>query len=234
LTIDSIFNNFKNVAHGYVNMDRLLAGSSMPLNVDDFRRMVKGKKKYILKTHSHAGFPAFKKERHIMNFLSDEILPDSKIIYVLRDGKDVLVSFYSYLKFKGITYPDFTTFLKSKSTNDREFPELNRVEFLKKHLQGWLEQDKVLHIKFEEINNGFERVIKKIAAYIELPLRSKIKKVPLRKYSKLLRGVRKVFPAWFRTTAILPGKGKAGHWNQYFSDYDLEYFNSIMKELPDA
>jgi len=63
---------------------------------------------------------------------------------------------------------------------------------------------------------------------------SKIKKVPLRKYSKLLRGVRKVFPAWFRTTAILPGKGKAGHWNQYFSDYDLEYFNSIMKELPDA
>jgi hypothetical protein len=85
-----------------------------------------------------------------------------RFIYVVRDGKDVAVSFYhfysSHLGFKGDFAKFFPMFLKGGVQGGQWFT----------HVTGWLAHsnaDNVLVIRYEELSADLESCVKKIAQF---------------------------------------------------------------------
>jgi len=230
LAIDTIFNNFNDVAHGYLNLDLLLPSHKCHLNLSKFKRKLRGNKVRILKTHSDGEFAIFRNYPPIHDYIMKEILPYSRIIHIKRDGRDTLVSLSGFLKVTGIEYPTFSDFLKSKNNFDDIYNNLNRVEFLKTHLNSWRDFENKLSISFDELSEDYSDVIMRISAYLGLKHVDPIKKIEVRKYNIVERGVRHFFPYFFKTTAILPGEGKTGRWENAFSDEDLDFYNSVMNK----
>lgn len=229
MAIDSIFNNFPMVAHGYVSLDRLLPGDSHNLSIDDFRKLVAGRKKCILKTHTPGDFSFFKESSTLYTFLKGEIFPYAKTIYVKRDGRDILNSLYFYMQAKGVNYSSFSGFLRSKDASDTVHMDLSRVEFLKMHQESWNKIDHKLNVSYEDMNSEFVYTMDRIANFLGLKMKASPEKIQLKEYPKLFRGIRRIFPSFFNSTAIIPGKGVSGGWEESFTETDLDYYNSVMK-----
>ncbi len=189
------------------------------------------KKVRILKTHADGEFTLFKKFPEVYDFFSDEILPVSKIIYVKRDGRDILNSLFYYMRSMGITYPSFSEFLRSKNNFDEIFPDLNRVEFLKRFNESWEKVDNKLSLDFSELESDIFDVINRISGFLGIPNKKPVKKIELTKYGKISLGIRRIFPVMFKTTAVLPRKGKTGDWVENFSKEDLEFYKSVMGKI---
>ncbi len=224
--IDSLFNNFVDIKNGYVNLDRLLTTHNENLSISQFKKIISNRKKTILKTHTFGDFSTFT-DKIISCFIKEEILPFAKIIYIHRDGKDVLNSLYYYLQSKGGKYKFFSEFIHSKNKFDNYKTYLNRIEFLREHKNSWEKRD-VFRIEYEYLKNDYNNNLEKIAKYLNLNLNQKIIKIGIKKYNILQRGIRRIFPSMFISTAVLPRKGIIDDWKNNFSEKDLKYYNSIM------
>ena len=229
MVIDSIFNNFSSVAHGYISLDRLLPDDSHNLSTNDFRKLVAKRKVCILKTHTPGDFSIFQKSPPAFSFLKEEIFPYAKIIYVQRDGRDILNSLFFYMIAKGFNYSSFSEFLRSKNTSEGAFMDLSRVKFLRMHTKSWNRIEHKLNVSYEDLNTNFFNTMKGIGEFLGLELKAAPEKIQLKEYLKIFRGIRRIFPSFFNSTAILPGKGGSGGWEENFTDADLEYYNSIIK-----
>ncbi|MCK4889517.1 MAG: sulfotransferase domain-containing protein [Candidatus Aminicenantes bacterium] len=229
LVIDSIFNNFSSVAHGYINLDRLLPESSQKLSVERFQKKIKSKKIRILKTHSFGDFSHFDKCKVASDFLKEEIIPFSKVIYVSRDGRDVLNSLYYYMIAKGVNYSSFSKFLRSRNSSDQVYTDLSKVEFLREHKKSWIGVENTISVSYEDMCTDFIKTMSRIENFLGLEIVKAPEKITLKKYSKISRGVRRLFPSFFNSTAILPRSGGSGGWEKNFSDEDFEYYSSVIK-----
>ena len=227
--IDSIFNNFKDVSHGYLNLNRLLPDHDHRLKTEVFRKCSKKKKIVILKTHADGDFEVFRKFPRIDDFVVKESIPSSKIINVTRDDRDILNSLFYYLKAMDINYHSFSEFLRSSNNFDNMYPEMNRVEYLKYHQDSWKKRGNKIDLDYADLAGDYSGAIKKISDYIGLEHIEPVTEVELKKYNKLERALRRIFPPFFKTTAVLPRDGKVGGWKSNFSDDDLEFYHSIMK-----
>ena len=227
--IDSVLNNFEDVEYVYLTLERLLPYHNKHLSISKFRKHLNNKKIKIIKTHAGGDFAIFKKFPDIYDFIKNEVIPYSKIIHVTRDGKDILNSLFYYLKVIGITYPTFSEFIKSKNNFDNIYSEKNRVEFLKMHLDSWGKVENKLDLDYSELAVNYSGAISRISGFLSMDSKRPIKKVDLKKYNKLSRGFRRIFPALFTSTAVLPREGKVGGWTKNFTDFDLDFYNSIMK-----
>jgi len=128
----------------------------------------------IYKTHTDINYLDFFKNNQLIIPYFESLLQTSKIIYVSRNAEDTLVSLYfHYLKY----FPTYT----SNDINDFPFSTneyhsesykgiKNRIEYLKYHVSGWLNQSKfeILNINFEEIIRNYPNSIHKISNFIDL------------------------------------------------------------------
>ncbi len=186
------------------------------------------KKIRIFKTHSLGDFICFANNKKFYEYLIKNIIKNSKIIYIVRDGRDVMVSLYNYLlKFNKISKNmSFNRFLLTKNDFDNSFNELNRIEYWSEHVESWINIKDILIVKYEDLYNSYEETLRKISIYLnkENDLLKKIKRINLVRYNKLQRGVRRIFPWLFKSTAILPRKGIVGDWRNYFDKESAELF----------
>jgi len=228
--IDSIFNNFRDVKHGYLNLHRLLPFHKDHLSVDEFRKHLRNEKVRILKTHSDGDFSIFRQFPHVYDFFKKEILSASKIIYINRDGRDILNSLFYYLRSMGINYPTFSEFLRSKNNFDNVSLNLNRVEFLKNHHESWDKAENKLELDYSDLARDYSDVIRRISSFLGMEHKNTIKNIELTKYNKICLGLRRLFPALFKTTAVLPREGKNCGWIKNFSDKDLDFYEYVMNK----
>ena len=160
LTIDALSNNFASYDREYLNLDRLRETHGQPLSVDEIKQKL-ATGPHVIKTHMHGSVGDFfmNNTEHV-DFVS-ELLDSSKLLYVHRDGRDVMVSLYYYMQgFKPDLHDSsFSDFLRSTNDQDVETlsDEISRPAFWAHHVGSWLDDDRVLTVSFELLRTDFER-----------------------------------------------------------------------------
>jgi hypothetical protein len=162
---------------------------------------------------------------------TQKILGEMKTIYVARNGMDVMVSLYEYMKSfdEKVESMRFSDFIKSE--HPFEDIKMNRVEFWSHHVREWIdkrEKNDLCVVRFEDWESEFEGTIEKISDHIDV--KTNILKRDMYKGNKNEHTLRKLFGKvaanfiWPESTAIRFRRGKSGERFRYFDSKDVEFF----------
>lgn len=149
-----------------------------------------------------------------------------KVVYVVRDGRDVYVSYYNYLKNKlpaGMTFKDF---LKEGSMPYGRWCD---------HISSWLDNIKspMFVVSYEELHLDPLKTVRKIVDFIGMEADDKDISVAIAKstFDNMKkaeamhgRGQRKSGPEVFMR------KGQVGDWKLYFGEEEKKIFKAIENE----
>jgi hypothetical protein len=238
LAIDAIVNNFEifknNPEISTLTIDHLashLRGSDFA--VDKFRNLIESNT-CVLKTHSHGNMNDFFNASGEIAELVSGLFGEAKIVYVARDGRDVLTSLYHYQKKidKKIRNTSFSQYIRMENNFDNETytGKKNRIEFWSFHVNSWLIKKNIMLISFDELTNNYSGVLKKVSEFVGEPLGQEI--IDVRKISKNLlktafQKLNKKYRNQFtsvKDSSVSFRKGVSGDWREHFFDEDLEFF----------
>lgn len=232
LTIDLLRANFGQLGNDYVNIDRMLPKHAQRqhqfLLAADCRALL-GKEvgKNIIKTHATPELTEFAYDRSALEVAKD-IKQESRIIYVYRDGRDVMASLYYFEKHKVPKPPEctFAEFLRSPS---RRIPsgwpaDTTPPERWARHVSEWLDVEGCLGISYEETMRDPDATIRKIGGFLELPVPRSARRIKLHRPSIPARLFRRLSGKHFASSAVLPRKGVVGDWVNHFSKDDEALF----------
>jgi len=156
-----------------------------------------------------------------------KFLPKLPVVYVVRDPRDTLVSFFYYLNNKQFhannpglehlaceSFPEFLRrpldeFLRFGFSLDGAMH--NVVDRWARHYAGWKNESSCLVVRYEDLLGRMIPSVLKIALFAKV-----FPKVFMRSYNVGEKG------------AILPRKGIVGDWKNHFSVADLEFTESIL------
>lgn len=244
LTIDSLRLNFNTLGDDFVDFDCLLPMHKRPVTPEDFRAQLARQTGIpILKTHVTAVGQEFTHDEETLR-LAKSVLDTSKIIYVFRDGRDVLTSLYCYQQNLVPPPPkvSFAEFLRTPSAyraaaiSASGWPnDLTSVQAWARHVSEWLDSDRSLPIGYEEWSADPAATLQKVARYLELPPPASVRRAAFQRPSFLARLKRKLTGKQLESSAVLPRKGVVGDWVNYFSKDDEDLFwdlaGSAMQRL---
>lgn len=154
-----------------------------------------------------------------------------RFVYITRDVRDVMVSYYHYAEGRGLFSGSFSDFLKSSipgSYGGWQKHVQNALSFAEKN------GDRVLFLKYEDMLNTPDRAAWKIADFCRLDISPEtVMNAVERTNFKNLQNVEKKYGAAFFNQ---PGSrffrsGKRGEWASYFSPEDLSQIYSECGEL---
>ncbi len=154
----------------------------------------------VFKTHMTPSDISFALNNpHVLNprdkQLFQEVCENSQIIYLYRDGRDTLVSWYHYLKYSGggcpidlpprIAHCDFSEFMKMPN---RSFSPVrgiteadkNRASYWSAHVDEWINRKDVITLSYEDLHQNFDSAITKLATSLKMKdhLSSRLEKPP--------------------------------------------------------
>lgn len=230
LTIDSIRNNFKALrANPYVVLETVDRNHPDHQSIDQLRQTVSTHCR-IIKTHYFPGWPQHC-ETGETRFVS-EVFANSKKIYVVRNGMDVLASLYEFRRGHDAEARamDFGQFIRQPSF-DTVAGDYDKVEYWAFHVRSWLNAfgaDQMLVIHFEDWVNDYRGTLKKVAKFL---------RVSKDWFSKDVRmgATKRKKEKQIERTWVEPRKGKIGDHVNYFMTADREYFDArcgtLMKQL---
>jgi len=212
-TIDSLRHNCPDIDKDCVNMDRLLSVHRDTITADHFFSCTG--KNTLVKTHSPSTLLPFQKDNKLKEI--ERPFYSSRKVYVVRDGRDVMVSLYYYLQYMGIEFNSFSDFLRTN--NEFDGYHMNRVFYWVLHVNSWLDVADVI-VRYEDLHNDYENTVKSTIDVLGLRVNPKV--VPV-----MLNSV--------RSSAVFPRQGMVGGWKKLFSSNDLEFFNDtaslVMERL---
>ena len=151
-------------------------------------------------------------------------LPKEKTIYLVRDGRDVMISYYFYTygflgkdisKVTGFSNEDFCSFLK------RRLPEY--ID----HVKGWMDADnKELFLRYEDFHRDYLGQLKRIKDFLKF-------KTVMAKHEVKNRNVDN-FRKIDQFDNVLQGKntdfyrkGIVGDWRNFYDNKSLKLYVSI-------
>jgi len=161
----------------------------------------------IIKTHA---------DRELFEFR----YPKAKVVYVLRDPRDTLVSFYHYLKdppnqgfrWRGEhQYASVSEFLRRPPSSflrwcySRHGRSNTVAERWASHLKGWLGAPDTVVVQYEDLKTDFRGVLERLSPFLSLDLLPSISPV----------GLHERF-------SFAPRKGVIGDWRNHFTAEDEE------------
>lgn len=148
--------------------------------------------------------------------------PKARVIYVMRDPRDTLVSFFHYLNKNELyqTNPqladqrcgDFSEFLRRPASDYLRLgffdaPDFNNVVGRwASHVKGWLTVPDVCIVRYEDLKTNYQTTIRRICREVGLISRLTMSPVPMDPRN-----------------AILPRKGVVGDWKTHFSKEDEQF-----------
>jgi hypothetical protein len=154
-------------------------------------------------------------------------LPKLPVIYVVRDPRDTLVSFFYYLNnrefhannsgLEHLACECFSEFLRRPLDEFLRFgfsldgTMQNVVERWARHYAGWKKEPSCLIMRYEDLLGNMVQSVWRIALFAKV-----FPKIFMRSYNVGEKG------------AILPRKGTVGDWKNHFSFEDLEFTESIL------
>ncbi|KAG7235200.1 hypothetical protein INR49_003111, partial [Caranx melampygus] len=160
----------------------------------------------------------------------------AKVIYVSRNPKDVVVSFYHFHKMANFlpeagTFPEFIDRFLEGTLNYGSWFD---------HIKGWTSQtatmDNLLHITYEEMSLDLHGAIKRVGSFMQCPLEedeinncvqycsfSSMKNNNMVNYTLVPEEIMDHSKGSFMR------KGKTGDWKTMFTEEQNRYFESIFK-----
>jgi hypothetical protein len=244
-TIDAIKGNCASVGQSYLNLDRLLPWHESPLSITQFESLLGAQEGLVLiKTHAPPTLEPFTVDDSLLEYVQ-RLFAQSDLVYVYRDGRDVLVSLYHYMRHYDprIREASFSDFIRMESQFDvvpASEHRMNRVEYWKFHVQGWLEHTASCGVSYEDLHADYEDVIVTLARRLGLKIEGNVKPVdiphspyPPNELRRLARRTARLILGRPSSTssAILPRKGIVGEWRQHFSHEDILFFEGIAGDL---
>jgi hypothetical protein len=223
--------NFPQIGRSFLNLDRLLPWSTetLPIPILD-KQLAAERGTVIVKTHTPHDLQPFQIEKELFDYVQ-ALLGRSRIVYVYRDGRDVMVSLYHYMRhydpnIRNVSFSDFIRMPNKFDSPTSTQLGSGRVEYWRSHVEGWLEQPGVQAISYEQLYGAYEVTIKRLADRLDMELGTSLQPVRpavTRLHRAALRAAT-LLGYDRRSTAILPRKGVIGEWKQHFSEEDIEFF----------
>jgi len=160
--------------------------------------------------------------------LFDAWFPVAPVVYVMRDPRDTLVSFFHYLNRDELyeTNPgledqrcsDFSMFLRRPVSEYLRFgfyaePDFQNVAGrLAAHLSGWLRRSGVCVLRYEDLQRDFRSSVFRACAKVGMLPRLKMHPVGIRD-----------------AVSVLPRKGTSGDWKNHFRPGDEEFLENELQ-----
>lgn len=192
VAIDALRNNFPIYKRRfYTNIDRMIDGHwsyCSPEVIADELQLEPS----VIKTHMFLNTAAFFDEGGPATQLVTSLAKDSKLIYVYRDGRDVLGSLHTFWcrAIPGCSAITFSDMLRGNFTVDVGKPRrgsTNPVSYWRQHTENWIGREDVLALSFEQFLNNYDATILHIGKFLEKQPSDPLKSV-LRKGSRVKRG----------------------------------------------
>jgi len=235
-TIDALRNNSPDISPKFLTLEQTEPTHHQPIPLHKFQHEMKSLEGHILlKIHDlpSATYWQGKKEREF----ALEMINNSSTIYVHRDGRDVMVSLYYYMKQFREDFVDlsFSDFLRMDNELDGE-PTMSRPAFWAHHVRTWLAQPNLIAVAYESLETDYEATVEKLAIFLNINLTYPLQSVNVHQTKKnkslMNRLLKKVGLKREKTsTAVSPRKGKSGDWRNHFTDNDLEFFMNETKDM---
>lgn len=238
--IDTLRNNSDRINPVFLNLDLISPHSHTPITLEDFDNQLRSLDDTVLiKTHMPRPHRMFSASEEMQTYVTS-LLENSKIIYGYRDGLDVLVSLYYYMKKfdPQVDNQRFSQFIRAKNTFDL-VTDLNRVEYWAYHVVGWRTTEKlsVHQVAYEALHENYEAATKAMFEYLDIAAHSRIQAVKIHKKSQnFMETTRKLVTNVLSgsqpmNSAVRPRKGIVGDWQNHFTQDDLIFFNQHTAEL---
>lgn len=167
----------------------------------------------------------------------------AKVVYVLRNPKDTLVSMFNFLKklppfqmepMKSMVNSGFTVFFNHYMNGEIPIDGSSEGNYLT-HIQGWLKSRDdmgMYFIYYEDLKKDFAGEVRKLAKYLEVPLSDE----KLQEISEkcTIDSMKKSYTerAGFQgkhATAFI-NKGGVGGWKNYFTVEQSEIWDELVKK----
>jgi hypothetical protein len=239
-TIDALRNNSPDINDRFLTLEQTEPSHHRPIPLADFQAELESLSgRVLIKAHDLPSATFWKSERECLH--AQQILQNSPIIYVQRDGRDVMVSLYHYMRSFREDFSDlsFSNFLRMDNELDGE-PIMSRPAYWAHHVETWLSQPNTVSIAYESLEADYEATVRKLADFLNIKPNNTLQTVDLHQSkqspsitNRLLKklGLRRGKVS----SAVTPRKGKSGDWRNHFNDDDLEFFmaeaGKIMRKL---
>jgi hypothetical protein len=156
-------------------------------------------------------------------------LPWNRILYLVRDVRDVMTSYYFYIH--GFLNKDTETIQNFSPAHFQEHLERRLPEY-KNHVEGWLKHDgyDVLVVRYEELKTDYIETLKRIRSFLQLANLATETEVKCKyvdnfrqqdKFTSVLRGDNMDF---YR-------KGVVGDWKNYFTEEHIKTVKRVVGPL---
>ncbi len=215
LAIDTIRNNILGVNPAFLTLETILPRHTEPVTRADFEAKRQAPGRAIIKTHGFSSMELFPVDDGLREYARG-LLHNSHIVYALRDGRDVMVSFYEYRKkIAGGQLAPFSEFLRTPYGGYS-----SPAAHWSAHVKDWLSKTDVLPIFYEDMHADFEGVVDRLAAFLNLPRRGDVFDAVISRNAAAAE----------TSTAVLYRRGKVGDHADYFSADDTAFFTQEAGE----
>ena len=165
------------------------------------------------------------------------LYPKNKCVYIYRDGRDVMLSYYFYTKIFAnkekvvIEAVGDKQVLEARTTDAVNFDETEFADFLNqhvlewaKHVNGWLNAPNAYILTYEGLHQDFKGKLTEIVDYLKIKPYVDVSEVEqdyVNSFKELFTGDNRRF---FR-------KGVVGDWKNYFTENHVKIFSDLTKNL---
>jgi hypothetical protein len=158
------------------------------------------------------------KSHHAFDFFEpiwDRVLEEFNVIYIMRDGRDVMTSMWRHgWNHEGFMPRAFNVrrFIAMEPTEGMgryhgDYPVNNMAERWNNHLLNWYDRKGVIYISYEQLSFRYKETIRAIAMLCDLPIPTEVENPGM--------------------TGVRPWKGQVSNWTKYISKQDLGYFRTV-------
>ena len=229
LALDLLRSNAPDVRPRFMTLERIEPTHPRHIPVAEFARRLRTRRGTVLvKTHALPGRIDWSTPEAAE--FAAELLASSPTVYVHRDGRDVLVSLYHYMRsftpdLEGVSFRDFIR----SPTSTRDGAGLNRAAYWQHHVLTWTAAEPAATASFEGLLTDLGASLTEIADRVALRLQPTVRPIQLAARRRGPLGGLPQPRRWLRrpprSTAIRPHAGASGSWRDAFGADDLAWFN---------
>lgn len=238
LTIDTLRNNFPALAGPHINIEQALPRHPNHVPLATIENQLR-EAPCLIKTHTHRDWHTYFDGVESVLRLFATLVRNAAVIYVYRDGRDVMRSLYHYmLSFdSSIASQAFPTFIRGQKSQDLAptATAFSRPAYWAHHVAGWIDEPDVLALAYEDLINDFDPTLDQLARHIAhdpVPERVNVVRSTLPQASvsivhRIREKVYKLVQQYvhgIELTSVLFQGGGYGKYHETFSEDDLVYF----------
>lgn len=215
LTIDTVRQNIVGLSNRFFTLETILPSHHEPCPLEVFKSRVVANPGCVVKAHVLPNLSEFYDFAPLFMYASN-LLARAKILYAVRDGRDVMVSLYEYRRKldEDVAGLSFSEFLRRPSVEGK-----NPARYWAEHVESWAREPGVLIVPYESYHIDYAGVVCRIADFLGRTQRNPIFDMVMSRNPEAAR----------MSSAVQFRRGGMGDHSKYFSSEDLSFFADEAK-----